>query len=642
MVGGWLQELLLAAEARVNDGEEATVDVRPLSSASPLCVDAFKAEYGHVLTANAAVHLEYLRVAAAVILSDLKRVLLQSHADADARADTVAGDRPDPLGAVRPPDTEEVTALLRERMSAMAPGTVLDGECVREQLDALDREREFFRRENVVNNAFESAWSAAAEAAPGRRAEAGAFVLPADHENWTDVALGAEPGGRSLSVVHPGVAKRGPGEPAAWRPPPGEPAFPFTGLWGFRGGGVDSSALRDFRERVATPHAGLAAAAAVATTHVRLHVRAAHAVLFGGGGADDDDDNDDEEEDNGHCADLPEGYRDGACWRRLLVTLDWLSLVWRMVAYAYSCTNPSALAALLESWPPVLFDDDWLYEVLLAPWPDAERPCPPDPRKVASLISAAVAVPSRAVHPVFGDASDRMRWHRLSIPSGAFLCSAVLGRASREEAEGTQMLVRAAGGRARSADAAKGGGEERSRRFGTLVLPSAAGGSDSNPFLTNPLYRTRTAWTGEPGAVDPALLARLCSEGLRAMSPLLEWSAGSPEWTWLGLVPIPQLDAVVGRLWRQLVRRRDDTGGRLASDLLGGARRNSREVSRILDGTVSRLGEGLRNHAKNVEKSERVLKCANALCEAEAAAAETALYNLAVWVETVGAVFDHL
>lgn len=615
---------ILATEAILaSNDHEASVDIRPLSDSSPLSNgrgNSHKAEYGHILSANVAYHLQYLNTSAAVIMVELRKVLMRSRDHANVK---IVCKRSDPFGAIQPPDTEEVIQVLADCVTNMDPEMVLETKYVTESLDALDIEREEFRRENVINNAFTSAWNESKNVF-------GVFELPGNYKNWQKVVIGDGTDQYSLSAIHPGVVKRKPEESTAWRTT-SDSQFPFVGLWGPEGRGVDESTLENFLTRVVAPHAGLATVAAIVTTHLRQHVNCAAAIMFGRSHGFD--------EGRAYCSDMPESYQSWSSWRRLRVTLDWFTLIWRLILYANSRVRDFLsgdscakliLAGLLESWPPILFDEAWFYDVLLSAWPGTERQsCPPDPRTVANLISTAVVAPPGQTHSIFGNVVQRMQWHRLSFRSAAFLCSFVLGRVLKEETAGTQMLVV----NSTRADTTKG-----EKQFGALALPSAA--ECINPFLSNQLYRTKMVWSGDTDSTHK-FMSRMLNQCLQVLSPIFESGAdrSSSDWISLILFPVSQLEVVVGNLWRQYAQTKGEQTP-IIIKLLNRAKRDTAGMVQALGKAVEQLDGGLVEQIKSVEKSEEILGRINERREAVAKTAEIALYNVAVWVEALGEIMD--
>nr|BDT62434.1 MAG: wsv220-like protein [Melicertus latisulcatus pemonivirus] len=713
----WSQATEKVKTAEEDPGDESNehhVDLGLLADGPPLNggrASSQKAEYAHVLVANVTTHLNYLGIAATVIVRDLKRVLLSSRDRGIIERENLSQQReenrgtspvpvmdcrPHPFGGIQPPSIEEVTQTLGHVVEEMEFETTLDTETIAVALEALDAEHRTFHRENVLNNAFVHA---EAESATAREETFnGIFVLSDNYENWQKAALdGYSASGASLSLlssrhpfvdVHPGVVKRGPNDPTSWRPQKPSPdenffssptaGFPFIGLWGPDGQGVDRETLFDFLGSVVAPHVDLAAAAAIITCHLRRHLECMSSVLFcRATGFDDGLDK---------CPDLPVGYETWPVWQRLKIMLDWFTLIWRVVIYSHEKIKDAldgnrgeltALAALLESWPPVFFNDEWLFDTFLGQWPGSTRELS-DPATVAGLISTAILVPPGYHHPVFGrgvvNNTGISLWHRLSFDSATYLCSAVLGRARREEIAGTFMLVGRHHYKLQSQKHQKYQYRHHHHHRKKQQLPdecdgcdimtpillplkqkSSARGSTSssgssetiqNPFLCNPLYRIKIVWTGDTG--EHLLIGTdLLNECLTIMEPILQrgHDQKSVEWMTLRLFAIDEIESNVDNLWIKLLRYNasdvtTDDRSLLVKRLLNNARMENDIARNKLGKAVEMLDGGLAEAALGIERDEKTLAAVNERRMGSARAAETALFEVAAWTSAADAIME--
>lgn len=657
---------------------DSHVDIGLLAGDSPLNAgksNSHKAEYAHILVANVITHLNYLGIVATVIMRDLKIVLLtsrgrlknqeqQSRREQDRVTSPIIDGRPHPFGGIEPPSIDEVTQTLRDIVDKMEIGTTLDTTSITVALEALDAEHRAFHRENVLNNAFTHA-EAESSAMKGAT-----FVLPDNYRNWQNAALDTY----SLSSqhpfvnVHPGVIKRGPNDSTSWRPQnlsPDDPVssptniFPFLGLWGSGGQGVDRDTLLDFLCSVVAPYAGLAAAAAIITCHLRRHVECMSVILFcRAPGLDDGLD---------MCQDLPVGYETWSVWQRLKRILDWFTLLWRMILYSHEKSQDvlsdnkealTTLAMMLESWHPAFFSDEWLYEALLGQWPKSTSELS-DPVTVAGLISTAIIVPPGYPHPVFGkdfvNDTGCSLWHRLSFDSAVYLCSAILGRARQEECAGTLMLV----GRQSHHQTPNENSDDQIIPD-TILLPVKQRSSadvtskqccdtevNQNPLLCNPLYRTKIVWTDDTGE-HLLTCTRLLKDCLTLMDTILQRGHDQKtiEWTTLCLFSFDELEARVGSLWKQLLRRYA-ANARLPIEksiilkrLLDNAKEENENVLNTLGRAAKKLDGGITEAVLRIEKDEKTLAAINNRRLNSARAAETALFEVATWASATDAVME--
>nr|BDV49850.1 MAG: wsv220-like protein [Penaeus semisulcatus pemonivirus] len=679
----WSQATEKVADDPITGTDEFHVDIGLLAGCSPLNrgkSSSHKAEYAHILVANVITHLNYLGIAVTVIMRDLKAVLLtsrcrsrnqeqqehQSQREQDRIISPIIDCRPHPFGGVEPPSIDDVTQTLKDIVDKLDIRTTLDTESITIALEALDEEHRAFHRENVLNNAFIHA-EVESTTMSGETFN-GTFVLPDNYKNWQNVALDTYSVAQQHPFVnvHPGVIKRGPNDSTSWRPKKHSPdnpvsvstdIFPFLGLWGSDGQGVDRDTLLDFLCSVVAPYASLAATAAIITCHLRRHLECMSAILFSRAtGLDDGLD---------ICEDLPDGYETWPVWQRLKRILDWFTLLWRMIIYSHEITQEAltdnkealtTLAALLESWHPVFFSDEWLYDSLLGQWPKSTRELS-DPVTVAGLISTAIVIPPGYPHPVFGkdfinDTSHSL-WHRLSFDSAIYLCSAVLGRAKQEESAGTLMLV----GRQPDSHQQKPNDNSNDRiLLDSVLLPvkhqnitskQRHDDSNQNPFLLNPLYRTKIVWTGDTGE-HLLTCTELLNECLTAMDVILQRGRDqkTSEWMTLRLFAFDEIEATVGVLWKQLLRRYT-ANIRMSSEknvimkrLLSNVKEKNDNIINILGKAAQKLDGGLAEAVLRIEKDEKTLAAINNRRLGSARAAETALFEVATWTSATDAIME--
>lgn len=597
----------------------------------------YKKRYAALVVLNITAHYGYACVALEKILNSIRQVIVENFNERTKKEDSIITFRPHTLGAIRPPDPSQVILGIEKKLESLNIPICLDSAAISAALEAITNETEEFRRENSINNAFDTI-SVEHDLEPVSR------VVEITGNTRKEVIREDTPVDYNISISSL-VSQRPAQHGVDWRPTSsssGEWSYPFENLWGDNK--ITVKTLSAILTKMVIPNIELSNFLLYMCNHIRAVIKSVKIILFNGG------------KNNDYFEDKK--FSDWCVWFDLYNKLEWFMLAARYVIFLHSkkemfleeeddnqnCSL-SLLAAAAESTPPNLLVHDWVQENLFS-WPSKNKT---ETISTELLLSLGLRTSPGARHLIFGtiNRGGYAITNRISTGSANFCTRILLGRALDEEDAGTKMLVSVAeekvyGKRKRS--------DVNDEDYLLGVLPadyiknsnsieSCTTTTTASPFVSNPTYYLKKIWNMEThNANSSAVLKRentaIISAVLESVGPLM-FDSGGGEWACLRLLGCCQAPALIHRVWVSALKEWVGNSSVIFKRSKSMAEKIC-EKTKDLDLTKTNASSEI-THFMSAAIND--IQDSNYACSL---AAENALWATSVWKKTTTAVLTHL